>query len=53
MGKLDRPDGLERNRADEGTAKPGEHRSDETFKRAVENEEKGILVEVLREWLRK
>jgi len=53
MEKPDRPDGSERNRAAEETGKPGERRSAEIFKRAVENEEKGILVEVLRDWLRK
>ena len=53
MGKPDRPDGLERNRAAEETDKSGERRSAEIIKRAVENEDKGILVEVLRDWLRK
>ena len=53
MGKPDRPDGFEKNRAAEETGKSGEGRSAEMFKRAVENEDKGILVEVLRDWLRK
>jgi len=53
MGKPDRPDGSERNRAAEETGNSGERRSAEQFKRAVENEDKGILVEVLKDWLRK
>ena len=56
MGKPDRPDrpeGSERNRVVEETGKSGERRSAEMFKRAVENEDRGILVGVLRDWLRK
>lgn len=53
MGKEDRQDGSKRNFSDEGTRKPGERRSEQAFTRALKEEDRGVLVDVLKEWLRK
>jgi len=53
MGKEDWPDKWERFLPGKETEKPEEGREEHLSRRSMKDEDKGVLVEVIREWLRK